>query len=277
MIIVCSGPDTYLAREKAKDLVAAFRAKHDAQGLSIEIIDGSEGLQGLLSRMGGASLFSTKKLVRADGCLTKLKITEVRSLAARLEMDKDQTILLTVEEEMPNAKTLEALKSAPLFHYPFPTQTGAAFRRFVRELATKHGVSGTIADQIANQTEGDSWQAVQEIAKQAANPHAIESTGGSSSGSVFEIADAVLTRRQSWRQTLANAEDENAISICLSQTRSYLRVRDGEIEGLHPYVAKKLNALRVTNPEARMEDVLRALYISRTGLGNSTEAETLLN
>lgn len=277
MIIVCSGPDTYRAREKARELMNAFRAKHDSHGFSMETVDGTEGVIGLLSRMGGASLFSQKKMIRADGCLTKLKIADVRSLAGRLEMDKDQTILITVEEEAPTIKTLEALRIAPLFHYSFPTQTGSAFRSWVRDVAAKQGVSASIADQIANQTEGDSWQAFQEIAKQVANPHAIESSGVHGIGSIFEIADAVLAHRPGWREALANAEDENAMSICLSQTRSYLRVRDGSIEGLHPYVAKKLGSLRTTNPEERLQDLLRALYSSRTGMGNSEEAETLLH
>jgi hypothetical protein len=35
MIIVCSGPDTYRAREKARELTAAFREKHDPQGLAV--------------------------------------------------------------------------------------------------------------------------------------------------------------------------------------------------------------------------------------------------
>lgn len=274
MMIICSGPDTYRAREKARDLVAAFRTKHDPRGLSTEVVDGSEGISLLLSRLAGASLFSPKKFIRADGCLAKMKIADVRSLAARLEEDKDHTILLTVEEESPNAKTLEALKIAPLFHYPFVIQSGSAFRAWVRTQATRQGVSEKIADDIAEYTEGDSWFAIQELQKQAANPHEIALSTTRNIGSVFDVAEDVLAERQGWRGRLEALEDDNAVSIFLGQSRAYLRVRDGWSEGIHPYAAKKLGSLRVPDAEARMMKLLRAFIGSRSSLSSGNETET---
>lgn len=275
MIIVCSGPDTYHAREKARELVTAFREKHDQQGLAIDIVDGSEGLPVLLSRLAGGSLFAKKKLVRADGCLEKMKIADVRTLATALQKDGDGTIVLTVEEEQPNAKTLEALKSAPLFHYPFELQLGASFRAWVRKEAIKKGVPETTADAIAMQTDGDAWSAIHELDKQAAHPHDVDVTRGDGE-TIFSVADAIVARPAGWRSRLAEFGEDGAVSVGLGQARSFIEVRDGYATTVHPYVARKLSSMRVADPESRSITLLRGFLSSRTGLSTGPETETLL-
>lgn len=275
MIIVCSGPDTYRARQKARELVAAFRGKHDPEGLATEVLDDVPTPEMLLSRLGSTSLFSSKKLVRADGLLTKMKIADVRTLASRLEKDKDGTIVLTLETEPPHAKTLEALKPAPLFHYPFVILTGTAFRVWIRDESKKLDIPLSIADRVAEYAEGDSWFAVQEMKKQSAHAHDV-STERSSDATVFDVADAVLSERQGWRVMLDNLDDDNAINMLLSQARSYLRVRDGHAEGLHPYVAKKLKSLRSPHPVETFSKILQALVASRTSLSSGQETESIL-
>jgi hypothetical protein len=275
MIIVCSGPDTYRAREKARELVAAFRSKHDPHGLATEILDGPVELSTLLSRLSSGSLFATKKLIRADGCLEKMKIADVRTLAARLAADGDHTIILTLEEEPPNAKTLEALASAPLFHYPFEMQTGALFRAWVRKEAVLHGVSQDVADRVAAYADGDTWLAVHELEKQAVHPQrSYEAVQGSET--IFTVADAILTQRSAWRSLVSLHGDDAATSVALGQSRSFLEVRDGYAESVHPYVAKKLSAARIPSAEERVARLLKGFVASRNGLASGAETETLL-
>lgn len=276
MIIVCSGPDTYRAREKARELAAAFREKHDPQGLALETVDGSEGLPILLSRLAGGSLFAKKKFVRADGVLTKMKIADVRTLAAKLESDKDATIVLTVEEEAPNDKTLEALKVAPLFHYPFAPQVGATFRAWVRSLAKQMSVEEKTADAIANATDGDSWRAIHELEKQAVNPHPFDAARDDAEVTVFAVADAMISERSKWRTEVETSEEDGALSVAVGQIKSYLQVRDGHAQLVHPYVARKLSQLRLKNAEGRTARLLRAFLSSRNGLAATDEPKTLL-
>jgi hypothetical protein len=275
MIIICSGPDTYRAREKARELVAAFRKKHDLQGFSTESIDGTSGLSPVLSRLGGASLFTNKKLIRCDGLMNTIKIAEVRTLSAKLGSDKDQTILITVEEESPNDKVLKALESAPLFHYSFPKLVGSEFRKWVSEKARALGVSQSIAEKISELTDGDSWYAVSELEKQSACSHDV--TGAVQvDENIFFVAEKILTHGNGWRKYLADTKDESLISISLSQSRSAIRVRDGQLEGLHPYQAKKLSQLRNFNGEKTFLTLLRAHVASRASLSSGKETETLI-
>ncbi|MFH2232335.1 MAG: hypothetical protein ABII13_04180 [Patescibacteria group bacterium] len=276
MIIVCSGPDTYRAREKARELVAAFRNKHDSEGLATEIIDGTEGITALLSRLGSASLFVKKKIVRADGCLDKMKFADVRILASKLQADKDNTVILTVEDKEPVKKTLDALKIAPLFHYEHPVQMGYAFKNWVREQAGKFGVDTRTADRIGEYTDGDSWFAMSEIQKQSANLHDVDLKKCFGDASVFDIADAVLSEAKTWRTKLADFKDEGSLNVVLAQMRSYTRADEGFTDGLHPYVVKKMRVLSVSESEKRFLCTLRAMVLSRSGYSGTNETESIL-
>lgn len=274
MIIICSGPDTFRAREKARDLVKAFRKKHDPTGLSVDVIDGTDGIKPLLERLGAGSLFAPKKLIRADGCLEKMNIADVRTLASRLAADADATVVLTVETDAPDKKTIDALKNAPCHLYAFPIQTETAFRAWVRARAAAMGVSDAIADIVGEAAEGDSWQAVAELQKQSASS---QEFGRTSSGdaSVYEIAERFISGG-AWRKTLMETTPENALTTFLSQMRACLRVQDGAVAGLHPYLAKKMQRVRPKSGNERFRDVLAAMVSSRSSLAIGDEWDSVL-
>lgn len=275
MIIVCSGPDTYRARERARLLFGAFREKHDQQGFSTENV-GPCSLADLLARFGSGSLFCSKKMLRVDGCLAGYKIAEIRTLAAVLERDKENTILLTVEEEPPNEKVLSALASAPLHHFNFARQTGFAFRKWVREKAAPLGIARAAADAVAEYADGDSWLAIQELGKLEADSEA-DGSGWvrPESQTVFEAAENMLRRDAGWRTKIEALKDESSSAIFLSQARSYLRVKDRHANGVHPYVVKKMSGLRVVDGPDQFAKLLKMFVASRSNLTNSREGEVL--
>lgn len=275
MLIVCSGPDTWHARRRAQELVAAFRKKHDPSGLSTEIRHELD-VPGLLNSLATPSLFAPKRLVRCDGLLEGLKIAEVRALAKRLKDDADQTVLLTVEDEPPSKKILDEFSDIKVVHYPSPPLSGAAFTKWCSERAKELGVPLNDAQEIARRTDGDTWLAEQELEKRAANPSAPLLSAADDPGSVFDVAERYLTDGKEWREDYDRLDDEQKISVLLAQARSAIRVRDGAISGIHPYAAKKLGALRMKNPEKKLLDILRAVAASRQSLCASTETETLI-
>lgn len=274
MLIVCSGPDTYRARHKARELMTAFRKKFDVSGYATEVLEAGSAFEEIMGRIGTVSLFTPKRFVRADGCLKKMPIAQVRSLAAKLEADKDQTILLTVEEDVPADKTLEALKTAPLVHYPFVMLRGVAFQKWVKDEGATRGVIATDAARIAEYTEGDSWFAIHELEKCAANPASIGQTMSINEPSIFQAAEVVLTQSRGWRK-IYDEQEGGMLSVLISQIRSYLSVQDGETQGVHPYVVKKMRALRVPQPARRALAFMRALVAARSGLTTEKESQTL--
>ncbi|MFH1973539.1 MAG: hypothetical protein ABIK13_02945 [Patescibacteria group bacterium] len=276
MIVICSGPDTFRARERMRGLVEAFRTKHDAEGFSMETIDGRQGLSPLLARLSSASLFTRKKLVRADGCLTKMKIADVRILAAKLKTDGDATILCTLEDDSPDAKALVALKEAPCHLYPFPVMSGREFRLWVRKRAEAEGVTRDVADAIATSAAGDSWIAVNEIAKASAYPTFVAVNAPTSYSSSFDVVDAYLRESPSWRSTFADALTDASIPLVVSQSRSQARVADSATEGMNPYVIRKMQGIRCLNPAMKLERALQTLVLGRSGYLSGEEWQNTL-
>lgn len=272
MILVCSGPDTYSARQKAKELVEAFRKKHDPSGMATDIVVGELGTAELVSRIGTPSLFATKRMVRADGCLGRMKAADLKTLSEKLSQLGDQIVFLTVEDEPPTAKTLGLFEKAPLHHYPFALMTGEKFRTWVRSMGAAEGVSPEKADNIAEMCDGDTWCAISELSKAAVNVDVI--TGrekADASLNIFELAEVAMLKRPMWRSVLEKQGDGGFLSIFIGQLRSFLRIRDNAADGIHPFVQKKMSRLTVRDADERFSRALGSHVASRSGLATDEE------
>lgn len=274
MLIVCSGPDTYSARQKARELQQAFRDKFDVSGYSTEVLEPS--LAQILNRLSAPSFFSTKRFLRIDGLLDALKIAEVRTLVARLAADNDQTIVVTVEDEAPNEKVLAECKKAPFFHYPHPLLTGQAFVAWCTKQAQQVGATAKDAQDVARACDGDTWLAIQELTKRAANPNATIIQAGAEDISIFEAVDACVLGRAGWRVVVADADQDQFMVTLVSQTRSLLRIHDGETMGIHPFLVKKMARSDVKRGSELFTHASRAIVATRTGLAQSSETESLI-
>lgn len=278
MLIVCSGPDTYHARKKARELVAAFRAKHDPTGYSTEIVNEPD-LQEILKHLGSPSLFAQKRMIRCDDLFESMKIADVRALAKRLEQDAEQTILLTVEEESLSPKIEKEFEKIKLVSYAHPLLTGAKFASFVLQRAKELNVSAELASQIAKNTDGDAWLADSELQKCSADPHAQLMCSDDAFGNVFDVAESFLAQSSGWRSRIETLDEpEGAVNVFLSQARSFARVKDGEDSGVHPYAVRKLSSLRASKDQVKksLHDSIKALIASRQGLSAIGEENSLL-
>ncbi len=273
MLIICSGPDTWHARKKARELTKAFRDKHDILGYSTVLLQETDA-QTVIRQLATPSLFAPKRFIRCDGLFSDLKIAEIRQVAKRLLDDADQTILLSVEEEPLPQKTVEALAEVKFVAYPFPAMMGKSFVDWCKEYAKTLAVSVEKAQQIADGFAGDVWQAALEIEKASANPNAPLASSMEIDPSVFEAADSFV-RQKSWREDVSQLETEAVMATFLSQTRAAIRVKDRATDGLHPYVAKKLSGVKPGPFPLMLRRLLRAHAAVRTGLTVGEEAETL--
>ena len=201
----------------------------------------------------------------------------MRQLTKRLESVRDDTIILSVEEEPPVEKILKEFAGIKLVQYPFPFLTGAKFVAAVTHRAQEIGVSQSIAQEIARRTDGDMWFAEQELEKASANPSMQLISSIDVSGTVFDAADAYLLGRSGWRERVASFPDESMVSILATQSRTFTRVRDGETAGVHPYVARKFSTIKISDALARQRflGALRALYAARQ-CATDEESQTLL-
>ena len=277
MLILCTGPDTYHARKKAQELVVAFRQKHDPTGYSTEVASSAD-FQDILKRLGSPSLFAQRRLIRCDGLLEGLKIADVRALAKRLEQDADQTILLSIEEDPLVAKIEKEFEKIKLVQYAHPLLAGVKFVTAVTSRAKELGVPVELAQTVARNTDGDMWLADQELQKCAANPQASLVRANIGENSVFDAAESFIAERKFWRARLVELDEpENVLPTFLAQTRTCVRVTDGEASGVHPYAARKFSLLRVSVARAReaFHRALKTFSASRSGMCTTDESDIL--
>ncbi len=275
MIIVCAGPDTLQARQKARELADAFRKKFDPQGLSMETLPSPDPKE-ILNRIGTPSLFAQKRYVRCDGLLAKAPIAQVRILAKRLAADGGSTILVVVEDEAPTKKVLDEFKDADLHVYSYPLRSALAHAIWCVARGKELGVAESRTRQIAEQTIGDPWRAEQELQKSGAFVHAHIAEHALDETSVFDVGDAFLGNTRAWRQRVDAVGADQLIPIVVKQSRQAIQVHDGETDGINPYVARKLHGLRMKDPGVKFLSILRALIGSRTSLGSARENVTQL-
>lgn len=275
MLIICSGPDTLNARQKARELTQAFKTKFDPAGFSVEVIPDSD-IAVLVNRLSAPSFFSSKRLIRCDGVLENSKIADVRKMIARVTTDNDQSIVISVEEDAPSAKVLDECKAIPsFFHYPFPAPTPMQHEAWCKKRASSLGVSVDDAIEIAQRTSGDVWLAEQELMKKSANAQAPMVEVVTETDGAFDVAEFYV-RQRAWRAQMEEVGADQCMSVLVGQMRSAVRVRDRATSGLHPFVVKKLSSVSLRDADASLSRVLRAQTAIRTGLATADEIDSLL-
>lgn len=274
MLIVCSGPDTWRARKRAKELLEAFKTKHDISGFSTEILKPGD-FQAVLNQIGAPSIFSPKRMIRCDGLLAGLKIADIRRLALRLKADGENTILLTVEDEPPTAKILDEFKGPGFFHYPYPELTGSEFHKICLELSIENGLDASLAKKISIRCNGDIWKAINEIGKFSANNNALFSESEADPDSTFNVVDAYLDKKKGWLCSMDSLDDDQLPSLIMTQAKAAIRIKNGEVVKLPPFVINKFQKMSLDLLEISYFNSLKVSVGTRNGLMGSKEVQTL--
>ncbi len=279
MLLLCLGPDTFRAQEKARDLEVAFKQKYDFGGSSTEhVLFGKDGVDEVIERATTLSLFCSRRFIRASSLLSECPKAKQAALVGALTRDPDHVIVVDVESEPLSSVAERAFQDVPkITKYSFPIEHGKKFEAFALTLAERLKIpdqASVVA--LALAVDGDSWLLWNELLKLAA--------GGASSLSdpplsqvVYPFTDAYLRKDQAWTKALAD-EDLAAefLQTCLHQSRAALRVRDGATGGLHPFLVSKMKGRAFHELEAALGASLAALFSQRAGYGDEIEASTLL-
>jgi len=275
MLIICSGPDTWRARQKARELVDAFKAKHDKTGFSTEVIVGKD-LGYVLGEIGTPSIFCPKRLIRFDGLLEGIKASEMKLLAKRLKEDDENNIVLTVEDEPPTEKMLAEFKDIKVVQYPFQMFAGLRFSQWCQEQAKILSVGKDKANELAKRCQGDSWMAMNELAKLSAYSEAPWAELEYEAGSVYEVADALFAKTNNWREQVRSRSDEQISSIVLNQAKNAIKVKD-KVQLKIPYFAiKKMQGYSESRVVKIFYSAIISFIGSRTGLMTQNEIDSLI-
>lgn len=279
MLILCSGPDTFHATKKALELERVFREKYDADGNSVEYLQGKNVTDQLLQRINTVSLFSPRRFLRTRNLVQDGTRTKLLHVAKALVKEPENIIVISVEENAPAVSTMRILEEngVKLISYNYPELKNAAFTQAVAALAKEIDIhDSSLIGKISSIFEGDAWAAWGALL-QAASGASVDAFLKEEGAGVFERADLFLARDERRHAPLADtAKAKETINILLSQSRSALRVRDGSGQGIHPFVQKKLARTNLEDTEKVFGEALLGHMLTRRGWCTDDEASTLL-
>ena len=277
MFILLSGTDSYRAIERARFYEDGYRKKYDEGGMSVEhLSSGKEGIDRILSSVGSASLFSSRRFFRADGIVTSCPNDRRKQLLHVLSRDPEMTVVVCVEEDELTKKDLAGFDALPSFlHQTFEPLSPSEFLKWAMSFAKQFapmsiGVDQKVVRLVAQAVQCDSWAFSTEYLK-VVNGGAAGSS--SEDEQIYAVIDAYLATRNN-RRTVSRRFDDAAqiLASVVSQTRSFALVKSGHGIGIHPYVVQKLSRLSSSSPDERYRSLVSAMIFSRTGLASAEEA-----
>lgn len=279
MLILCCGPDSYRALARAKELELAFKQKHDPEGRAIERpSSGKDGVEELISKAAGASLFSPRRFLRVDGIVSNCPKAKQKALLEALARDTDAMIVVSVEEERPASSVMKPFESLPKFVVnDYPLLSGKGFMDWARDIAKTLGNIDDIEfTKLANVCEGDSWRFINESIKLAAGA-SLELNRTSSGASAYDLADQILKKDLKRHDAAEKIDFSYAeTSVLQQQGVAALRVKDQDVVGLPPFVLRKLQTMNMVEPSAVFATSLEMLFLQRAGFCNEAESVALI-
>ncbi len=278
MLIVCIGPDGYRAVQRARQLEAAFREKHDPLGNAIEHLSpGKIGVDELIERASGANLFQPRRFLRVDGLLSGCPKAKRELLALTLKRDPERTIVVCVEEKPLDKDANKWLTSLTDVHVSeYPLLHGQAFQKWLLEQARGlHFTDDNAVARLAVECDGDSWAAMSELNRLAAG--GVSERTRASDASHFDLVDRVVSGGATDRRSTVLKQGAELLNLLQYQYRALLRVLGGETQGIHPFVVKKLSRGKNGEGETRFAKSLAAVILTRSGLSKEEEIGLLLD
>ncbi len=276
MLIICCGPDNYLARQKSRELVAAFKQKHDPKASSIEQLEGQNLLKDILGKLSIPSLFASKKMLKCERLFDKMVIAQARQLEKAIERDADQTVVLDFEDKKPAEKNLGVFKDKGLFVYEYLGLTGTLLLKQVQSMCQKYGLPMTCAQDLISEFDNDLWAIDTSLQMLRIDSSPNQEHLLKQMDNVFQISDMYLDGRAQWKEYSRELEPQEFMSVLLSQLRSWTRIKAGQTEGIHPFVQRKLGQRKIPNAGQMAKQIIRAIAASRQSLAVGDEVMQLI-
>lgn len=275
MLIICSGADSFKALQKAKELEAAYKAKYDPSGLSIESCEpGQSPVQFLQERLGVGSLFARRSFLRVSGLLD-VKASEKKILKKLFEKADEMTIVVDVEEGSLKSSELDIFsEESGVVRYEFPETKGAAFEKWLNDHAVFLGiVDAKLVREIAQMYDGDSWGAISGLI-QASCGYPISDLK-QETDSTYQYIDSVLHQQKNrFRLEAYRQFDSSTLALILQQSAQAERVKNNDTYGIHPFVASKLKRLGDSSTRVLL-GAIEAHALVRSGFATDTEVNVL--
>ena len=269
MILVFVGPDTYQAREKAREFERLYKEKHDPSGVSVERVAESLGPRELAAKLQGGGLFAKKTCLRLTGVLGGWKTADWKQATELFATPNDDGIALLLEEELDTAKEaiIRAWPKAQVYRHEH--RTGSVFLAWAKQRALQDGCAwDATIERFARESDGDAWTFTQALPQWRA-AHTLPALMHEA-GSPFAMMESYM--RSGRVPSELRESDEDLSSLLVQQARQALRAMDGVADArLPPFVRARWE--RVSEQEKRA--VYQAWWRSTTLLAGLRSGQAL--
>jgi hypothetical protein len=263
---------------RARELEQAFKQKHDPAGSSIEHLPpGKDAADEIIERALSVSLFTPMRFLRADDLVASCPKAKWKPLVNALTRDPERVIVVSVEEEKPDASKMKMLADVPkLIINDYAMQQGRAFRTWVGEAGAALGVmDAATLDALARGCDGDAWLASNELMKLAAGGSSTVAAGSSVDG--YSLADAFVRGDRNRHGYLGSDAAAEGLSYpLLQQSIMAERISHGDSAGIPPFISSKFKNLSPDQASNVFSSAILIHYAQRNGLASDQEALDLL-
>ncbi len=306
MLILLYGEDTYRSRQKLKEIVEEYKAKHES-GLSLAVFrDGDLNLDKVREKIEAVSMFDEKKLIILEDLFQNKKNQEdFFNYAKKIKLKDNQDIVIVIHQE--GKLAISPFKNKLSMLESFESLKGTSLTNWVKKEFEKNNVrvNPEVIKKLTAYVGSDLWQMSSEVNKLASfgkdkeiNQDDVDLlVKASFDTNIFKTLDALAqkdkrTALKLIHQHLNQGEDQFYLfSMLVYQVRTLLKLKDliekgtpyynlAKASGLHPYVVKKSSSqLRNFSLEGLKKIYQRLLDIDfkvKAGLLDSPTAMDLL-
>ncbi|MEK7473983.1 MAG: hypothetical protein AAB668_04690 [Patescibacteria group bacterium] len=278
MLILCCGPDTYRATQRARELEAAFRAKHDPEGSSVDRLEsGKRTADEVVERSLTVSLFSPMRFVRVDGLIEHCPMQKTKALVQALSRDPERVIVVSIEKVKPTNAALKAFADVPkLIVNEYPLLQGNEFFAWVQRSGAALGVmNASVLKTLADACDGDAWLASNELLKLAAG--GVSESVRERETDTYDVADAfIATDPSRYRRLAEKGMSDRTTYPLFQQACAALRVHDGDAQGLTSHVISKMKRASMKRSATVASASVLVMMLSRSGLADAEDLFTAL-
>ena len=266
MLFLLTGPDTYQARQKLNELKAKFRREVDPTGLNLLTVQGAAIDESALSHyLATAPLLARRRFVVIEDFFRHASIELQRAMAELLPKDSEESTVIVFFESTPSKSPTTVYRWLLQHAYvqQFSPLEGRALTAWAEAACSE--LQRTIEPHALVErlavTSNDLWRLSHEIAKldaylmpqeviRAADVQTV--VGEPLADNIFELVDTIvsgavkrsaplllqhLAQGLSAQQLVALLEKQLRLLILLAEATGS---RPPHLEGVHPYVVKKL-------------------------------------
>ncbi len=278
MLIICTGPDTFRARLKFRDLVLAYKNKYDKAGSTVEALEPNDLFQQINVRLSSQSLFASKKMLICEGLLQQVTPKQMEKLSQSIRRDGDITVVLDYEEKAPKESLLKSFQDKEMFLYAHEPAKGAELNKIVADLCGRYGVRSESVPSLIQRYQSDLWaiDTALQVLRVNEKEGIFESEGAQKVDNIYAVADYLLAGKNDWLKYIDTFDPQALLSTALPQMRTWHMVKDGYGKSAHPFVQKKLSGMKINNADEKLLVLLRAMYSSRNSLAGGDEVAQVM-